>query len=196
MVKIFNKLLILKFLLKSNLRHRLLLMYKFTHRCFVIGSENNLNVPLHCQGVGTVTIGNRNSFGYHLAPSYGNGAIMVQARNERAKIVIGDENYFSNNVSIIANEEIVIGDRCQFGEMITIYDCDFHEISPETRNHSHGNTNPVRIGNNVWLGSRVIVLKGVSIGDNSIVAAASVVTKSIPKNTIAAGNPAIVIRQI
>lgn len=55
---------------------------------------------------------------------------------------------------------------------------------------------PVTIGNNVWLGSRVMILKGVSIGDNSVIGASSVVTKPIPANCIAAGNPAKIIRYI
>ncbi len=55
---------------------------------------------------------------------------------------------------------------------------------------------PVRIGNNVWIGSRVMVLKGASIGDNSVIAAMSVVTSAIPANCVAAGVPAKVIRKI
>ncbi|EMI41654.1 transferase hexapeptide repeat containing protein [Rhodopirellula sp. SWK7] len=85
-----------------------------------------------------------------------------------------------------------IGDRCLIGDGVTIFDSDFHGIHPDQR-HQLGNHSPVSISNNVWLGSRVMVLKGVSIGENSIVAAMSVVTKDIPANVIAAGNPARVI---
>jgi maltose O-acetyltransferase len=85
---------------------------------------------------------------------------------------------------------------CQIGDQVAIYDCDFHEINPSTRDRSYGPTSPVVIGNNVWLGSRVIVLKGVTIGDNSVVGAMSVVTKSIPANCVAAGIPARIIRHI
>ena len=103
---------------------------------------------------------------------------------------------FSNNVSLVANEQITVGNKCQIGELVSIFDCDFHQIPPATRNSSPGLTKPVILGDNVWLGSRVLVLKGVTIGDNSIVAAASVVTKSIPADCIAAGNPAKIIRPI
>jgi maltose O-acetyltransferase len=82
------------------------------------------------------------------------------------------------------------------GDQVTILDCDFHEISPITRMNGVGPIEPVVIGDNVWLGSRVMVLKGVTIGENSVVAAMSVVTKSIPPNSIAVGNPARVIRSI
>lgn len=56
------------------------------------------------------------------------------------------------------------------------------------------NISPVRIGNNVWIGVRVIILKGINIGDNSIIGAGSVVTKNVPNNSIVVGNPAKVIR--
>jgi maltose O-acetyltransferase len=96
----------------------------------------------------------------------------------------------------VATKSIVIGNGCQIGDLVAIYDTDFHEINPATRNNSTGECAPVHIGNNVWLGSRVIVLKGVTIGDNSVVAAMSVVTKSLPTNCIAAGVPAKVVKAI
>lgn len=80
--------------------------------------------------------------------------------------------------------------------MVSIFDTDFHCIPSENRNRSLGKVAPVVISNNVWLGSRVMVLKGVTIGENSIIAAGAVVAKSIPPNVIAAGVPAKVIRTI
>ena len=79
---------------------------------------------------------------------------------------------------------------------MAIYDCDFHEINPESRNASVGQILPVSIGDNVWLGSRIMVLKGVSIGSHSVIAAGSIVTQSIPSRCIAAGIPAKVIKKI
>ena len=165
-------------------------------RKFSIGEGTRTQVPLRSEGEGTLRIGQNNSFGYRLTTMLGSGEILLQARDANAVIEIGDENTFNNNISIIANERIVIGSGCQIGDLVAIYDCDFHEINPATRNRSHGPTKPVHIGNNVWLGSRVIVLKGVVIGDNSVIAAASVVTKSIPANCIAAGCPVDIIRSI
>jgi maltose O-acetyltransferase len=175
---------------------RFLWLEKGRHRQLVVGEYVRLNVPVRAEGEGTLIIGNHNAFGYGPAPRLGTGEILLQARNPNARIVIGEANMFSNNVSIVANQQITIGDRCAIGDLVSIYDCDFHEINPATRYRSDGQTKPVHIGNNVWLGSRVIVLKGVTIGDNSVIAAASVVTKSIPANCIAAGNPAKVIRLI
>lgn len=146
--------------------------------------------------MGSLVIGTSNHFGYRTAPLIDSGEILLQPRSLSSEIRIGANNAFSNGVSLVANESIEIGNRCQIGDLVAIYDCDFHEIDPATRNRSAGLTSPVRIGNNVWLGSRVMVLKGVSIGDNSVVAAMSVVTKAIPPHCIAAGNPAKVIRFI
>jgi len=127
---------------------------------------------------------------------FGNGAILIQPRSPASKIEIGSKNCFSNNVTIVANQQITIGDACQIGDQVTIYDCDFHEIPPSSRNASAGSTKPVYIGNNVWLGSRVMILKGVSIGDNSVIGAMSLVTKSIPANCVATGIPAKIVRSI
>lgn len=79
---------------------------------------------------------------------------------------------------------------------MVVIDSDFHEIDPDLRKRSTGPSEAVNIGDNVWLGSRSIVLKGVTIGDNSVVDAMSLVNKSIPANCVAAGNPAKVIRKI
>lgn len=76
-----------------------------------------------------------------------------------------------------------------------IVDSDFHGIPPDARAEPSP-SQPVHIGNNVWLGSRVMVLKGVTIGDNAVVAAGGVVTKDVPANTLAGGVPAKVLRII
>ena len=76
-------------------------------------------------------------------------------------------------------------------------DCDFHDLDPVLRRGgSHGNPAPVRIGHGVWLCARVIVLKGVTVGANTVVAAGSVVVNSLPAGVIAGGNPAKVLRSL
>ncbi|WP_417748812.1 acyltransferase [Rosistilla oblonga] len=118
--------------------------------------------------------------------------MLLQPRTQDSSITIGDRVAFSNNVSVIANQSVSIGDDCLIGDLVTIFDSDFHEIHPQNR-RANGKHSPVRIGNNVWIGSRSMVLKGVSIGDNSIIGAMSLVTKDIPANVIAGGSPARVI---
>ena len=111
-----------------------------------------------------------------------------------AEIVIGDYCLISPGVRISAAQSIHIGDNCMLAAMVTISDSDWHGIYNRIRPFRC--TKPVVIENNVWLGERVIVMKGVTIGENSVVGAGSVVTKNIPPNTVAAGNPARVIKTI
>lgn len=153
-------------------------------------------VPVRADGVGHVSIGEGVGLGYRPAPRIGSGEILIQARARGSRISIGARTLISNNLSIIAMKSVEIGGRCQIGDLVSIFDCDFHEIEPTARLGSHGSIEPVVIGTNVWLGSRVMILKGVSIGENTVVAAGSVVTKSLPANVVAAGIPAKVIREI
>jgi acetyltransferase-like isoleucine patch superfamily enzyme len=154
------------------------------------------DVPVRIDGNGTVIFGEGVHLGYHEAPRMGSGEILVQARRRTAKIVIGSGTATSNNVSIIAMESIEIGTDCRIGDMTSIIDCDFHEVSPLTRDEGSGAVAPVRLGDHVWIGSRVIILKGVTIGNNSVIGAGSVVTRSIPADSLAAGVPARVIRDL
>lgn len=153
-------------------------------------------VPVQINGVGHVTLGEHVKLGYLPAPLIGTGKILLQARGRGSRISIGARTATSNNISIVAMDSIQIGEDCLIGDLVCIVDCDCHEINPATRRHTVGETAPVSIGKNVWLGSRVMVLKGVTIGENTVVAAGAVVTKSLPANTIAAGVPAKVVREI
>jgi maltose O-acetyltransferase len=168
-----------------------------TLHSFSLGEGAMFYVPVCVAGgAGRLTIGARNKFGFGMAHRLGSGEIMLQPRAAGAQIILGEGNWFNNNAVICANEFVSIGNNCVIGDQVAVYDCDFHEINPKSRNCGFGPTSPVSIGNNVWLGSRVMVLKGVTIGDNSVVGAMSLVTKSIPANSVAAGIPARVVRQI
>jgi len=153
-------------------------------------------VPVRIDGVGHVAIGERVMLGFLPAFCLASGEILLQARERGSCISIGTGTAISNNIGIIAMKSVVIGEGCLIGDLVSIVDCDFHGIQPATRHQSVGEIMPVIIGNNVWLGSRVTVLKGVTIGDNSVVAAGSVVTKPLPANIVAAGVPARIVRQI
>lgn len=90
--------------------------------------------------------------------------------------------------------EVRIGDDCMIAPNVGIYTAG-HNIEPKDRNKS-GYAIPIHIGHNVWIGGSSVILPGVTIGDSSIVAAGSVVTKDVPPNTIVAGNPAKVLKEI
>jgi maltose O-acetyltransferase len=91
---------------------------------------------------------------------------------------------------------VEIGARCLVGDHTLILDSDFHHMDAATRNAPNPPTSPVRIESDVWIGSRVTILKGVRIGARSVIAAGAVVTKSIPPDSVAAGIPAKVVRSI
>lgn len=106
------------------------------------------------------------------------------------------ENFFANyNCTILDVGKVTIGNNVLFAPNVSIYTAG-HPIHPVSRNSAYEYGIPVTIGNNVWVGGNVIINPGVTIGDNVVIGAGSVVTKDIPANTIAAGNPCRVIRTI
>ncbi len=111
-----------------------------------------------------------------------------------AEIVIGDYCLIAPGVRISAAKSIRIGDNCMLAANVIISDSDWHGIYNRVRPFRC--TKPVTIENNVWLGERVIINKGVTIGENSVIGAGAIVTKDIPANSVAAGNPARVIKTI
>jgi acetyltransferase-like isoleucine patch superfamily enzyme len=125
--------------------------------------------------------------------------VKIHTHSSSAKIEIGDK-VGMNGTSIVARScKISIGSLTQIGPNVTILDFDGHSlITSEERWIDHGveNDRDVTIGRNCWIGTRSIILKGVEIGDYSVVAAGSVVTKNVPEKTVVAGSPAKVIRNL
>ena len=110
-------------------------------------------------------------------------------------IEIGD-NFFANyNFVVLDVGKVKIGNNVQIAPNVGLYTAG-HPVHPDSRNSGYEYGIDITIGNNVWLGGGVIVLPGVTIGDNAVIGAGAVVTKDIPANAIAAGNPAKVIRYI
>ena len=115
----------------------------------------------------------------------------ISARGN-AQLLIGDRVFLNQGVVIAAKESIEIGDDTLIGDFSAIYDSNYHQLDP-----SHPDKpRPVTIGKNVWLGNGVLVLPGSQIGDHTVVAARSVVKGSLPPRVLAAGNPAVVVRQL
>ena len=108
---------------------------------------------------------------------------------------VGDRTLLNYGGSIAAAESVRIGSRCLIGTHAIIMDNDFHRIEPERR-LEWPPSKPITIEDNVWLGARVIVLGGVTIGEGSCIAAGSVVIDDVPPRSLAAGVPAKVIRTL
>lgn len=107
----------------------------------------------------------------------------------------GDSVYANFNLTLVDDTYIYVGDHTMFGPNVTIATA-AHPISVEERMQGMQYNRPVHIGNNCWLGAGVTVLPGVTIGDNSVIGAGSVVVKDIPANVVAVGNPCRVIKDI
>lgn len=107
----------------------------------------------------------------------------------------GKNIYANFNLTLVDDTHIYVGDATMFGPNVTIATAG-HPILPELREQAYQYNMPVRIGKNCWLGAGVIVMPGVTIGDNTVIGAGSVVTKDIPANVVAVGNPCRVMREI
>ena len=110
-------------------------------------------------------------------------------------IEIGEGFYANINCVMLDVGKITIGDHVLFGPNVSLYTAG-HPIHPDSRNSGYEYGIPITIGDNVWIGGSCVVLPGVTIGSNCVIGAGSVVTKDIPDNSIAAGNPCRVLRQI
>lgn len=108
---------------------------------------------------------------------------------------LGSNVYANFNLTLVDDTHIYIGDRTKLGPNVVIATAG-HPIVPELRMQGLQFNMPVHIGKNCWLGSGVLVMPGVTIGDNSVIGAGSVVTRDIPANVVAVGNPCKVLRPI
>lgn len=107
----------------------------------------------------------------------------------------GSYVYANFNLTLVDDTDIFVGDKVMFGPNVTVATAG-HPIQPELRNLQMQFNIPVHIGNNVWIGANSVILPGVTIGDNTVIGAGSVVTKDIPANVVAVGNPCRVLREI
>jgi len=129
---------------------------------------------------------------------------------QKGRATVGDFTLM-NGALVMAEELIEIGSYCLISWNVGIADSDFHPIDPAQRRiDAHAlapyykdrpprppiRTAPVRIADNVWIGMNAVILKGVTIGENSVVAAGSVVSKNVAPNTVVAGNPAVVVKEL
>jgi acetyltransferase-like isoleucine patch superfamily enzyme len=147
------------------------------------GSEIRIGKRLHM----------RNWFGSN--PLGVNHKSILATWSADSAIHLGDDVRMSG-ATICASEEIRIGSRVRIGANSTIIDTDFHPLMAEQRNidPKAGRSAAVVIGNDVFIGTRVIILKGTNIGDGAVIGAGSVVSGNIPAGAIAAGNPVAILR--
>lgn len=110
-------------------------------------------------------------------------------------IEIGENFYANHNLIILDENKVEFGDNVFIAPNCAFYTAG-HPLDAERRNKGLEYAKPIKVGNNVWIGGNVVVLPGVTIGDNAVIGAGSIVNKDIPSNVVAVGNPCRVIKQI
>ena len=158
---------------------------KFQKKCDKIGQNVRIKGKVIFSGHGKLNSGNN-----LLIRSSNFNPVRIHIER-KSNLTLGDQVFLNMGVHLSCSKKIIIGDHVDFGEDCLIMDNDFHSLDD-----SQPKIEPIIINNNVWIASRVIILKGVTIGEGAVIGAGSIITKSIPPNTFAAGNPARVIKSI
>jgi acetyltransferase-like isoleucine patch superfamily enzyme len=174
-----------------------ILKYRLLSTCRRLSGTPVALQPILFVGPGEVALGEGVQFGWKNSPLFYSGYCHVEVSTAGSRIEVGDRTEFNNNLMLKSEGEgIRIVKDCLFGAEVQIFDSDFHQLDPARRVGGTPRTALVEIGDNVFAGMGVKILKGVTIGNDSVIGAGSVVTSSIPAGVIAAGNPARVIREL
>ena len=179
-------------------------IYRSLRRSKYTFLSNNKNVegsyiahqPVLCNGKGILVFGSNVNFGVINSPMFYNSYSYIEARSQNATISFGNNVHINNAFSVISEKGITIGNNVLIGYNCHIADSDFHDLNKNKRLQTDPNPIEVNVGNNVFIGNNVTILKGVSIGENTVVAGGSVVTKSFPENVIIGGIPAMILKEL
>ncbi|TKK08573.1 acetyltransferase [Pseudomonas fluorescens] len=173
----------------------------FIYRVFFsTGSPTLRNVklsqPVQFVGKGKIEIA-AVTIGVWPSPGFLSGTAYFEARSIEAIICIKEGTVFNNGATLIADKGLIsIGKNCLIGSEVFITDSDFHGISVQNRRNNNYECIDVVIGNEVFIGNDVKILKGVRVGDNAVIGVGSIVVNDVPANAIYAGIPAKLIRYL
>lgn len=187
--RLLNQMLIRVFIIPRKIKYSLLSTNK------IIGKFRAYS-PILSLGDGSIKIDGAN-LGVWRSPQYFSSYIYLDARSKDSQIYIGKNVWINNNAFICADKtSITIQDNCLIGANFSCVDSDFHGLGANERLSSDYKCKPVVIERNVFIGGNVSILKGVTIGENTVIANGAVVTKSFPANVVIGGNPAKIIREL
>jgi acetyltransferase-like isoleucine patch superfamily enzyme len=166
----------------------------FRSYCESVGVRFEMEELPYIQGCGRIVIGD-------CVCLSGKSDFSFNNRHSDAPLLsIGDGTFVGHQCSLIVGKSIHIGRHCLLAAGVSISDYDGHPLDAEARRRGEtspaSEIRPVIIGDDVWIGGGAAVLKGVTIGDRAIVGACSVVTKDVPPDTVVAGNPARVVKNL
>jgi acetyltransferase-like isoleucine patch superfamily enzyme len=166
----------------------------FRSQCHAIGRNFHMEQLPFIHGQGKIILGDDVTFGGKPVFIFGNQA------EDNPELVIGDHTFLGHECSFSVARSIRVGRHCLLAEEVRIADFDGHPVDAERRRAGQPTPpegiRPVVIGDDVWIGTRAIILKGVTIGDRSIVGAGAVVTRDVPADVVVAGNPARIVKQL
>jgi len=154
--------------------------------CTSVGAWTRVTGRVNIRNQGQLIIGERVQILTHFVPS-----VFVVLRG--GKLEIGDRTMLNYGADIAATSSVVIGHDCFVGTHVIILDNGFHDL---TNKLQMPDAKPVRVQDRVWIGNRVTILPGVTIGHDAVVGAGAVVTSDVPPRSVVVGNPARVVRQI
>ena len=165
----------------------------FRSQCSRIGSGFTMDHLPYIVGTGRIALGDRVIFGGKVVFMFGNRG------PHTPEVSIGDHTFLGHSVGLSCSDSIRVGDHCLIASGVQISDYDGHPVDAMRRRNEPTppeGIRPVKIGNDVWIGSNAIILKGVSIGDRSVVGAGAVVTRDVPPDVVVAGNPARIVKHL
>jgi len=176
---------------RSHVRSRLRVeFYRRLYPKAVLGQHLGVRGKLVITGPGKVVVGQHCFF--DVATGQSN---IIETFNPSAIVTFGDACYL-NGLKIVSQSSVTIGSRCIIADCL-IMDTDFHSV--EVNRHDPEavvKKGPVIIGDNVWIGYHATILKGVRIGENSVIGAGTVVRQSVPPNSVVIGNPQQIVKTL
>lgn len=171
--------------------------YQVLSTCRRVSGEPLRLQPVLFVGPGEVRLGEGVQFGWRNSPAFFTGYCHVETTTPEATITIGSRTEFNSGLMLKSEGPgITIGSYCLFGVNVEIFDSDFHDTDPARRHAGTQRMGPVTIGDNVFVGMGVRILKGVTIGADSVIGAGAVVASDVPPGVVAVGNPIRVIRYL
>jgi acetyltransferase-like isoleucine patch superfamily enzyme len=183
--------------LGAILRRTRIWKYRVLSTCRRVSGSPIVLQPVLFVGPGQIKLGRNVEFGWPTSALFYAGYCHIEASRPEAIIEFGDGVQINNNTFIKSEGPgIRIGARALLGCYVEIFDSDFHDLRPNRRRDGRPEMAAVELGEDVFIGDGVKILKGVSIGAHSVIGAGSVVASSIPAGVIAAGNPARVIGEL